>query len=137
MIDSHAHLYFDRFDEDREEVFARARAAGVDAFVVIGIDRASSEAAGALARERPDVRATAGIHPCDVKKAEPGDQERIEALLRSGAYCGVGETGLDYYWDASDADDQKEMLHWHLDLALELDLPAVLHCRDAWPDLLR
>jgi TatD DNase family protein len=136
MIDSHAHLYFDRFDEDRDEVFARARDAGVEAFVVIGCNIDSSRQAFALAAERKEVRATAGIHPCDVKDAKPGDREAVEALVRSEACVGVGETGLDYYWDASNAEDQKASLHWHLDLALDVDLPVVLHCRDAWPDLL-
>ena len=82
VIDSHAHLYFDRFDEDRDAVFARAREAGVEAFVVIGCDVASSRQAFSLAAERDDVRATAGVHPCDVKNATLEDRPTIEKIVR-------------------------------------------------------
>ncbi|MEE9392438.1 MAG: TatD family hydrolase [Planctomycetota bacterium] len=136
MIDSHAHLYFDRFDDDRNAVFDRACAEGVEAFVVVGCDLASSRAAIKLASLRADVYPTAGFHPTDIGDLQEQDWDALEALLAEGECVAVGETGLDYYWDRTTPKDQRAALLRQIDLALRHDLPLVVHCRDAWDALL-
>jgi len=136
MIDSHCHIYFDSFDEDREDAFTRGRDAGVEHFVVVGIDVATSERARSLRGSRPDVTATAGIHPNDSGAAGEEDWARLEELLATGDFGAVGETGLDYYRDRTPKTVQQEALRRHFDLARRFELPVVIHCRDAWSDLL-
>jgi len=136
MIDSHAHLFFDRFDEDRKDVFERARAAGVEHFVVVGIDLDTSESARELAALHPDVSPTAGIHPNDLNNVNEETWEALDSLLAGGDFVAVGETGLDYHWDRCTPEMQFDGLARHLDLARKHDLPVVIHCRDAWADLL-
>ena len=137
ITDSHAHLYWKSFDEDRAEVLARARAAGVARMVIVGTDRASSEAAFALCEREPGLFPTAGIHPHDAKDAGPAEREAIETLCRHPECVAVGETGLDFFKNFSPRDAQLENFLWHLDLAQRLDKPVVIHCRDAHADTLR
>jgi TatD DNase family protein len=115
MFDTHLHLTDEAFANDRAEVIARARAAGVAGMLTMATDLASSRAAVAIAESEPDVFAAGGAG------------RRIVA---------IGETGLDYYWDASTADLQKTMLRRHLELARELDLPIILHNRNSHDDLI-
>jgi TatD DNase family protein len=136
MFDTHLHLTDDAFSNDRTEVIARARAAGVDAMLTMATDLASSRAAIALAEREPGIFAAVGIHPCDVAKAGDGDFDEVARIARAGGAVAIGETGLDYYWDASTADLQKVMLRRHLELARELDLPIILHNRNSHDDLI-
>ena len=152
MFDTHLHLTDDAFTNDRAEVIARARAAGVDGMLTMATDLASSRAVVALAQSEPGVFAAVGIHPCDVAKAGPDDFDEVariaRAVARSSSHSestgaadwhrivAIGETGLDYYWDASTADLQKAMLRRHLELAQELDLPIILHNRNSHDDLI-
>lgn len=136
MFDSHIHLTDAAFDADRAEVIARARDAGVRGFLTLGTDLATSRAAVALAEREPDVYAAVGIHPTEVAAARPEDREAVRRLAEEhrlsaglGKVAAIGETGLDYYWDATTAEAQKESLRWHLALARDLDLPVVLHNR--------
>ncbi len=140
MFDTHLHLTDPAFDADREAVIARARAAGVTGFLTMGIDLASSRAAVALAAREPLVHAAVGIHPTEVKDATVRDFTEVRRLAEAGRGPGgkvvaIGETGLDYYWDASNAAQQKDSLRWHLALARDLDLPIILHNRSSHADL--
>ncbi len=137
LVDTHCHLAFDAFEADRPAVVARAREAGVQACIVVGVDRASSEAALRQARDEPGwAFATAGIHPTETAVADPAQWPAVLDLLASGAFVAVGETGLDDFHGRTGADDQAASLQRHLRAAVELDLPAVIHCRDAFPRLL-
>lgn len=138
MIDSHAHLDFDAFDPDRAEVLARAREAGVEAIVDVGIDVASSRAAADLARSHPGLFASAGIHPTSKVAHEEAALAGIEALAREHPrrVVAVGEIGLDYYWKDVVPEVQRPRLERQLDLAAGLGLPVIIHCRDALDDLL-
>jgi TatD DNase family protein len=141
MFDTHLHLTDEAFANDRAEVIARARAAGVAGMLTMATDLASSRAAVAIAESEPDVFAAVGIHPCDVAKAGDGDFDEVARMARARGGAGrrivaIGETGLDYYWDASTADLQKTMLRRHLELARELDLPIILHNRNSHDDLI-
>lgn len=135
FIDSHAHLGDVAFDPDRDEVIARARAAGARGIVCIGESLAAAARARAIAATHPNfVFFTAGLHPHDAASA---DRERdlpiLEEQLRAGARA-VGECGLDYHYDNSPRDTQRAVFEWQLDLARRFGLPLVVHTRDAEED---
>ncbi len=136
MIDTHAHLDQEEFAADRPEVIERARAAGVDEIVCVGVSVASSRAAVQLADEYPTLRAAVGIHPNSAAEAAADDWQRIVALAGHPRVVALGETGLDRHWDFTPLALQQEYLDRHVRLAQEVDLPVILHCRDAAEDLL-
>jgi TatD DNase family protein len=137
LVDTHCHLTDPRFATDQAEVIDRARAAGVTRIVAVGgggpIEL--SEAAADLAARHSFLRATAGIHPHDAKSYDDSIESRIEALLVRPEVVAVGETGLDYYYEHSPREIQREALARHVTLARRHDLPIILHCRDAEADL--
>jgi TatD DNase family protein len=137
LIDSHAHLYFDRFDEDRDQVIARAREAGVEAVINIGIDVETSASCVELARQHEAFYAAVGLHPTSELTALEPAVSALAAMARADRdrVVAVGEIGLDYYWKDVPPEVQKPRLEAQLDLALELGLPVIFHCRDALPDL--
>jgi TatD DNase family protein len=137
LVDTHCHLAFEAFAPDREAVVARAQAAGVRACLVVGVDEASSRAALAAAEALPGwAFATAGIHPTEADVADPGRWPALLELLASGRFTAVGETGLDEFHKDTAVEAQVASLHRHVQAALDLDLPVVLHCREAFPRLL-
>jgi len=136
LVDTHAHLHDPAFDADRAAVLARARAAGVTAFLTIGTDVATSEAAIGLATTEPDVYAAVGIHPHDARTADATALDRIAALATAPKVVAVGEIGLDHYRDHSPRDAQRAALVAHLQLARRLGKPVLLHCREAHSELL-
>jgi len=133
-IDSHCHLDMDRYGEDRDEVIARAVAAGVTTMVTIGAGgpRECNHAAAALAREHAGIYATVGIHPHDASSVDDGVMEEIDGLAREPKVVGIGETGLDFYYDNSPRERQEEAMRRFTRLARERDLPLVVHVRDAY-----
>jgi TatD DNase family protein len=137
LVDTHCHLTDPRFAADRSAVIERALAAGVERIVAVGgggpIEL--SEEAAELASSRPYLRATAGIHPHDAKTYDDEIERRIVALIERRAIAAVGETGLDYYYEHSPRDVQKQSLARQLAVARRHGLPIVLHCRDAEADL--
>ena len=137
ITDSHAHLYWKSFDEDRAEVLARARAAGVSRMIVVGTDRATSEAAFDLCARELELYPTAGIHPHDAAGADAAERAAIEALCARPECVAVGETGLDWFKEFSPRAAQLDAFLWQLDLARRLDKPVVIHCRDAHEDTVR
>ena len=137
LVDTHCHLAFEAFEPDREAVVARAREAGVRACVIVGVDAPSSEAALRLAGALPGwAFPTAGIHPTEKDVEDPGRWPAVRELLGSGRFVAVGETGLDDFHRETSTEAQVGSLHRHVEAAIELDLPVVLHCREAFPRLL-
>lgn len=133
LVDTHCHVAFDAFDDDREEALERARRAGVRGCLAVAVDAATASDAAALADAHPGFLApTAGIHPNEPRVADPDEWARVRELVATGRFVAVGETGLDFYRDDVPAAAQTASLRRHLDLALEHDLPAVIHCRDAF-----
>ena len=134
ITDTHCHVFWGSFDEDREEVLTRARDAGVSRMVVVGTDLESSRASFELCAQREGLYPTAGVHPHDAKDSDSATRSEIEALCRQQACVAVGETGLDYFKEYSPRAQQLDNFRWHLELASELDKPVVVHSRDAHED---
>lgn len=135
LIDTHAHLYAEEFDADRDAMMARAREAGVTKMLLPNIDEDSTEAMHRLAEAYPGIAyPMMGLHPCSVKPDFEDVLVRMGKLLESGGYFGVGETGLDYYWDTTYIKEQQASLERHIEWASRFDLPIVLHTRDSFQD---
>jgi TatD DNase family protein len=130
LIDTHAHLYLDRFADDRDAVVARARDAGVRAIVLPAIDVPSIHDAFTLCDRYEHVYAMAALHPSHVQEATDGDLEAVAGLCDDPRVVAVGESGLDYYWDRSFDAKQQDVFRRHIRLAIEKDLPLILHIRD-------
>ena len=135
FVDTHCHLNLGDSFDDVEKVIARALDAGVTRMVVVGIDLETSTEAIRLADRHPEVFATAGIHPNDCSKAPDNWEQEILQMLSHDRVVGVGETGLDYYWDESPPDLQQRFFKDHLDMALASGKPAIIHNRDANEDI--
>jgi TatD DNase family protein len=138
LIDTHAHLDFVDYDEDREDVVARAQAAGVSVIINVGIEPGGWAQAVSVAEEFPGVYAAAAVHP---NSADQTNDEVMHDLARLCAYrhrnkvVAIGETGLDYYREYVPHEVQRESFRAHLDLARQLHLPVIIHNRDAHADI--
>ena len=131
LIDTHCHLDETGFDPDRDEVIARAVAAGIGRMLTIGIDVATSRAAVELADRFDSVWAVVGVQPNYVTQV-PGDaRQTVSELASHPKVVAIGETGLDLYWDHAPLAAQQDWFDWHLELAAERSLPFIVHCRDA------
>ena len=138
LIDTHAHLDDERFAADLPAVLDRAEAAGVTRILTIGIDLATSRNAVKLAAEYAEVFAVVGIQPNHVGEAGEGDFDEIVALAETAPkVVGVGESGLDRYWDRAPFALQEAFFVRHLALARRLNRPIVVHCREAEADVVR
>ena len=136
LFDSHAHVDGPEFDEDRSDVLARARAAGVKRMIVIGAvgDPSSAERSVALAEQDPDIWATVATHPHDVEKMTDDWWAVHERLAPHARVVAIGETGLDYYYDHSPREQQQVAFARFLELARRVGKPVVCHIRDAHDD---
>jgi len=135
LVDTHTHLMDPAFDADREAVLQRASEAGVDALLLVGDDLESSRGALDLARRIPWARASVGIHPNSAAEASAADFEAIAELARTPEVVAIGETGLDYYRHHTPPSRQRDVLEWHLRLAEQFGLPAIVHNRQADTDV--
>jgi TatD DNase family protein len=137
LIDTHAHLDDERFQDDLPAVVERARSGGVGKIVAVATTAASCHACQQLAATYPEIAPTAGLHPNHVAESKPGDFDLVADLVRQYKVVGVGETGLDRHWDFTPFAQQEENFARHLALARETALPIIIHCRDAEADVLR
>ncbi len=136
LIDTHAHLFADEYQDNLDDVLQRAAEAGVAAIICVGLDLPTSEQAVALADIYSNIWAAVGVHPHDAVDA-PGDvMQQLEALTTHDKVVAIGETGLDYYRDLSPRYLQEQLFREHLELARSLDLPVIVHNRRADRDLL-
>lgn len=137
LIDSHAHIDFNGYDEDRDACIARARAAGVQIIVDIGngdIREGSHEKAQQIADAYPFIYTTVGVHPHDASLYSESLEHRLLELARHPKVIAWGECGLDYYYHNSPVDVQRQVFIRQLELAKKLELPVVIHTRDAEAD---
>ncbi len=137
FIDTHAHLDDSRFDDDVADVIGRAVEAGVSLIINPGSGLQASRRAVELAERFECVRAAAGISPHDIDDHSPDDWHQLEELARTAPTVAIGEIGLEYHYykDAEHRKRQQEAFRRQLDLADELDLPVIIHCREAHADL--
>lgn len=134
LIDTHVHLDDPRYDPDRDDIFQRAHEAGVEKFVTIGCDLSTSHAAVQLATIRPNVYATIGVHPHEVKRIEPNWYAELTELAQHPKVVAFGEIGLDYHYDHSPRETQRQRFREQISLAQSLTLPLVIHTREAQED---
>ena len=135
LIDTHAHLDGDEYKEDLHAVLARAADAGVSAIVSAGQDETTSKATLRLAARSHMVHPAVGVHPHLASSA--GDLAWLETAVRDPAVVAVGECGLDYHYDFSPRDVQRDVFARQLELAGRHGLPAIIHCRESEDDLVR
>lgn len=136
IIDTHAHLDMPEFDPDLEEVIARARNQGVTTIVTVGINVDSCRRAIQLAEKYPEVWAAIGIHPQDAKNAARDDIKSLAEMAGHPRVVAIGEIGLDYYRNYSPKEAQLSVLKQQLELAKNVQLPVVIHCRQAQEDMI-
>jgi TatD DNase family protein len=134
LVDSHCHLEYKGLVEDQAGVLARARAAGVGVFLNISTRQSEwAQVVGTAARE-PDVFASVGIHPHEADAHQDLGRAALLAATQHPRVIAIGETGLDYFYDKSDRDAQKLLFRMHIDVAREVQLPLIIHTRDAEED---
>lgn len=134
LIDTHVHLNADQYDEDLEAVIDRARDAGVDRMFVVGFDTKTIERAMKLIEDYDFIYAIIGWHPVDAIDCTDERLDWIESLSQHPKVIGIGEMGLDYHWDKSPKEIQKEVFRKQIALAKRVKLPIVIHNRDATQD---
>jgi TatD DNase family protein len=137
LADSHCHLDDAQFDSDRETVINRAREAGVKYMLAIGTGNGPPdlEAALRVAEAYPEVFATVGVHPNDASKVSPSTFDNLKRLLRHPKVKALGEIGLDYHWGVP-KEQQRPIFLAQLEIAASLNMPVIIHTRDAWADTL-
>lgn len=138
MIDTHAHIFGEEFKEGKEEVIKRAKEAGIRQIWIPGIDSGCLPEMEEVYNRFPDfVRLFAGLHPEEVRPENYKEEIlKIEKALQTGIYAGIGEIGLDLYWDKTYAKEQEDALIIQLDLALKYNMPVILHIRSAYDEII-
>ena len=137
LIDTHTHLQLVNYNKDREAVIQRALDAGVQEMLNISFNLPSSKACVNLVQKYPFMKATVGIHPHEAKEFDLNSLLELKTLASSKQVIAIGEIGLDFYRDLSPEKIQREVFQKQLELAKEMDLPVIIHTRDAYFDLLK
>ena len=136
LVDSHCHLEYEGLVEDQSAVLDRAREAGVQAFLNISTRRSEWDRVVGTAEREPDVWASVGIHPHEADQHADLGASELRAAVDNPRVIGIGETGLDYYYDKSDRAVQRDLFRMHIGVAREVQLPVIIHTRDAEDDTL-
>lgn len=131
LIDTHTHIYLPEFDDDRPEMIQRARDAGVQLMVMPAIDSSTHSKMLQLEVDFQGCLSMIGLHPCSVKNDFETELAIVENFLRERSFAAMGETGLDFYWDKTFTQEQYEAFRRQARLALQYDLPLVIHSREA------
>ena len=137
LIDTHVHLNADQYEGEVDDVITRAKENGVEKFVVIGFDRKTIQRTMDLIEEYDEVYGVIGWHPVDAIDCTDEDLEWIESLASHEKIVAIGEIGLDYHWDKSPKDVQESVFIKQIELAKRVNLPIVIHNRDAEEDAIR
>ena len=134
LFDTHCHINDERFDEDRDQVIDRMQKAGVELCVIVGDATQEAQSAFLLARRFPWMYAATGVHPHDASAWDEAAKKRIETWMADPKAVALGEIGLDYHYDLSPREQQKEVFDAQLEMAYCLDKPVILHIREAHGD---
>lgn len=137
LIDTHVHLNADQYEGEIDDVITRAKEDGVEKFVVIGFDRKTIQRTMDLIEAYDEVYGVIGWHPVDAVDCTDEDLEWIESLADNEKIVAIGEMGLDYHWDKSPKDVQEEVFIKQIELAKRVNLPIVIHNREAEEDAIR
>lgn len=137
LIDTHCHLQFEEYDEDREEVIQRAQEGSVSILLCVGTDVSLSRHANTLARHHPFIYSSVGFHPHEAKDFNESVFHELREITKSAKVVAIGEIGLDYYRNLSPVEDQKRCLRRMLELAEDFRHPVLLHIREAYEDTLQ
>lgn len=135
LVDTHSHIYLPEFDADRPQLLERARHNDVSLVLMPNIDSRSIDALHRTEKEFPNCLAMMGLHPTSVKEDAEKELKTIEQHLFARKYCGVGEIGIDLYWDTTFKHQQMEVFKVQLQWAKALSLPVAIHCREAFPEV--
>lgn len=136
LFDTHTHLAVEQFDQDRAAVIERAHDCRVREMLVVGYDLPSSRAALKLAQQEPGLYAAVGIQPHYAVETEPAHLAEVRQLAQDPCAVAIGEIGLDYYRNRAPHPEQRRLFRAQLDLARDLEMPIVIHSRDAFGDML-
>ena len=136
LIDTHSHIYYDHYSDRMDDVIKDARDNGVQKIISVGVDLSTSEKCIKLAENYPSVYATCGYHPHEAKKTPKRYLYELEQLYTHPKVVAVGEIGLDYHYNFSEPEKQKRVYHEQLEMAGDLNLPVVVHCRKSDEDIL-
>ncbi|MBK9228080.1 MAG: TatD family hydrolase [Ignavibacteria bacterium] len=134
LTDTHAHLYYPDILDSLPEILRRAEEAGIGRVIVPAVNLETSLKILDLSKEYEQIYCALGLHPCDVSKSNPNEINEIEKLLSHKKVVAVGETGLDYYWDTSNIEQQKDLFRKQIRIASKLKLPVIVHTRDSTDD---
>ena len=135
IIDTHAHIYLKQFKQDTDKVIERAKANGVESIFLPNIDLDSIDGMLSLSKQYPNYcYSLLGLHPCSVKENFEEILDQMKPMFQQNTFYGVGETGLDYHWDLTYKDQQKEALKIQVEWANEMKLPIILHTRKSFDD---
>ncbi|HEU4633446.1 MAG TPA: TatD family hydrolase [Flavisolibacter sp.] len=131
LIDSHAHIYLPEFDEDRQDCIKRAKEAGIEKIFMPAIDSSTHEMMLKTEAQFPSCTSMIGLHPCSVTADYAKELEVVESYLQKRSFIAIGEIGLDFYWDKTFTEQQYKAFHHQAGLALNRQLPIVIHSRNA------
>ena len=136
LFDSHCHVNEERFEEDRAEVLTRMAEHGIVRYAVIGSDMETSRACVEYVKSHENALCAVGIHPHEAKTYQEGDLDTLADWFRKGEARAIGEIGLDYYYDLSPREVQREVCRLQMELAWTLGAPVAFHIRDAHGDMI-
>ncbi|HCN37022.1 MAG TPA: hydrolase TatD [Bacteroidetes bacterium] len=134
IIDTHCHLYYDELKNDFDDVLKRAEDTGIERIIVPAVDLKTSLEIIEMTEKYEMIYALVGIHPTEVKHTPESDLEKISNLIKSNKVVGIGETGLDYYWDKTGIEKQKTFFKEQIELAIKTNKPVVIHTRESIED---
>ena len=136
IIDTHTHLYLKQFNEDIDDVIARAKEIGIKKFIFPAIDSSHFDSMHSLKNKYPkEIYLMSGLHPTNVKENYKYELEFVVNSLKTNNYVAIGEIGIDLYWDKSFLKQQQDAFKFQIRLAIEYNLPIVIHCREAFNEI--
>jgi TatD DNase family protein len=138
LIDTHAHIYLEQFNEDRTLVVRRAKEANIKPIILPNVDSSTTQSMLELEKSDPCFfHAAIGLHPTSVDTNYQDELEQVKKLLEHHSFCAIGEIGIDLYWDKTQLKEQIEVFEQQLEWAIQYKLPVIIHVRDAFPEALQ
>ena len=131
MIDTHAHIYLQEFDKDRNQIISKARDVGIEKILMPAIDSVTHERMLEIEETFDECISMIGLHPCSVKEDYEAELKVVKSYLEKRPFIAVGEIGLDFYWDVSFLNEQYDAFHKQIEIAIQYNIPIVIHSRNA------